>query len=123
MKEHKLEKLFDEVDKLKDKLESDKKEYDIKLKELFKDFKLDDINDSQFQISEENDTIPTNIQELVETNESSTNVTSTNSTNESSTSSIKLLHEQCKSLGIKGYSKYKKTEDKDKLLKLIEEHK
>ena len=38
-----------------------------------------------------------------------------------STGSIKSLQEQCKSLGIKGYSKYKKKEDKDKLLKLIEE--
>ena len=40
----------------------------------------------------------------------------------SSTSSIKSLQEQCKSLGIKGYSKYKKKEDKDNLIKLIEEH-
>ena len=39
----------------------------------------------------------------------------------SSADSIKSLHEKCKSLGIKGYSKYKKKEDKDILLKLIEE--
>ena len=53
MKEHKLEELFDEVDKLKDKLESDKKEYKLKLKELFGDFKLDDIdntNDTQSEV-------------------------------------------------------------------------
>jgi len=41
MKEHKLEKMFDKVDKLKEELINNKKEYDIKLKELFKDFKID----------------------------------------------------------------------------------
>jgi 5,10-methylene-tetrahydrofolate dehydrogenase/methenyl tetrahydrofolate cyclohydrolase len=39
-----------------------------------------------------------------------------------STGSIKSLQEQCKSLGIKGYTKYKRKEDKEKLLKLIEEY-
>jgi type I restriction-modification system DNA methylase subunit len=59
-----------------------------------------------------------NIKELVQTPSVKSSESST-----SSTSSIRSLHEQCKSLGIKGYSKYKKIEDKDKLLKLIEEHK
>ena len=65
--------------------------------------------------SASNAAIPANIKELV--------VTSSVKSSESSTSSIRSLHEQCKSLGIKGYSKYKKIEDKDKLLKLIEEYK
>ena len=37
------------------------------------------------------------------------------------TCSIKLLHLLCKSQGIKGYSMYKKKEDKNKLLKLLED--
>ena len=44
MKEHKLEELFNEIDVLKEKLESNKKEYDIKLKELFKDFNIPEKN-------------------------------------------------------------------------------
>ena len=35
--------------------------------------------------------------------------------------SIKSLHAQCKLLKIKGYTKYKKKEDKEKLLQLIQE--
>ena len=41
MKKHKLEELFDEVDKLKDTLETNKKEYKIQLDNLFNDFKED----------------------------------------------------------------------------------
>jgi len=39
MKKHKLQELFDEADKLKDTLESNKKTYQSQMNELFKDFK------------------------------------------------------------------------------------
>ena len=69
--------------------------------------------------------MPSNAQELLNSVVNNTTSSKSSSTTSSSTtsSSIKSLHEQCKSLGIKGYSKYKNVEDKDKLLKLIEEHK
>ncbi len=51
MNKHKLEELFDEVDKLKQSLETNKKTYQELLKELFKDFK----NDEEEVPEDEND--------------------------------------------------------------------
>jgi restriction endonuclease S subunit len=52
MKKHKLEELFDEVDKLKDQLEANKKTYQEQLNELFKDFKDEDDETSNDNIDE-----------------------------------------------------------------------
>ena len=45
MKKHKLEELFDEVDKLKEQLETNKHKYQELLNELFKDFDNDGENE------------------------------------------------------------------------------
>jgi len=81
------------------------------------------------ELSEE--AIPSNKQELTKTNllinekkedENEEEKTPSETSSASSTTSIKSLHAQCKVLKIKGYSKYKKKEDKEKLLELIQQH-
>ena len=83
------------------------------------------------ELSEE--AIPSNKQELTKTNllintqkdkesEDEEEKTPSETSSASSTTSIKSLHAQCKVLKIKGYSKYKKKEDKEKLLELIQQH-
>jgi type I restriction enzyme S subunit len=81
------------------------------------------------ELSEE--AMPSNKQELTKTNllinkekdkEDTEEKTPSETSSASSTTSIKSLHAQCKVLKIKGYSKYKKKEDKEKLLELIQQH-
>jgi len=81
------------------------------------------------ELSEE--AIPSNKKELTKTNllineekedENEEEKTPSETSSASSTTSIKSLHAQCKVLKIKGYSKYKKKEDKEKLLELIQQH-
>ena len=56
---------------------------------------------------------------LTEENIKNNTETDSKTSSVSSSSSVKELKEQCKSLGIKGYSKCKKAE----LIKLLEDHK
>jgi len=81
------------------------------------------------ELSEE--AMPSNKQELTKTNllineekedENEEEKTPSETSSASSTTSIKSLHTQCKVLKIKGYTKYKKKEDKETLLKLIQQH-
>jgi type I restriction-modification system DNA methylase subunit len=81
------------------------------------------------ELSEE--AMPSNKQELTKTNllineekedENEEEKTPSETSSTSSTTSIKTLHAQCKVLKINGYTKYKKKEDKEKLLKLIQQH-
>jgi len=81
------------------------------------------------ELSEE--AMPSNKQELTKTNllineekedENEEEKTPSETSSTSSTTSIKSLHAQCKVLKIKGYTKYKKKEDKEKLLELIQQH-
>jgi type I restriction-modification system DNA methylase subunit len=55
MSKHKLQELFDEVDKLKDTLEMNKQEYQTQLKALFKDFQDNDNEESTDKVSEKTD--------------------------------------------------------------------
>ena len=81
------------------------------------------------ELSEE--AMPSNKQELTKTNllinekkedEDEEEKTPSETSSASSTTSIRSLHAQCKVLKIKGYTKYKKKEDKEKLLELIQQH-
>jgi type I restriction enzyme S subunit len=122
-----IEPTFDEIEKLLGEVKEAETLYNQLIKEL-SDEAIPDNNIST--VNAANAAMPANAQELsnsysvakldVDVNNTTASTSTSSST---TTSSIKSLHEQCKSLGIKGYSKYKKIEDKDKLLKLIEEHK
>ena len=95
-----LEPTFQEIEKLNDEL----KEAEILYKQFIKELAEEAIP-STATLTEEN------IKNNTETNSKTSSV--------SSSSSVKELKEQCKSLGIKGYSKCKKAE----LIKLLEDHK
>jgi type I restriction enzyme S subunit len=122
-----LEPTFDEIEKLQGEVKEAETLYNQLIKELSEEaMPVPATNTSATNTSatSTNTTNTANIQELTNTGSDSieNNIPSSQSST-SSTSSIKSLHEQCKSLGIKGYSKYRNVEDKDKLLKLIAEHK
>jgi restriction endonuclease S subunit len=116
-----LESTFVEIEKLLGEVKEAETLYNQLIKEL---------SDEAIPANADN-IIPANAQELsdnvakldVDVNNTTSSKSSTATSSSTGTSSIKSLHEQCKSLGIKGYSKYKKIEDKEKILKLIEEHK
>ena len=99
-----LEPTFQEIEKLNDEL----KEAEILYKQFIKELAEEAIP-STATLTEEN------IKNNTETNSKTSSVKSS----VSSSSSVKELKEQCKSLGIKGYSKCKKAE----LIKLLEDHK
>ena len=99
-----LEPTFQEIEKLNDEL----KEAEILYKQLIKELAEEAIP-STATLTEEN------IKNNTETDSKTPSVKSS----VSSSSSVKELKEQCKSLGIKGYSKCKKAE----LIKLLEDHK
>jgi type I restriction-modification system DNA methylase subunit len=126
-----LEPTFDEIEKLQGEVKEAETLYKQLIKELSEEaMPVSATNTSVTSATSAtstntaNTTNTINIQELTNTGSDSieNNIPSSQSST-SSTSSIKSLHEQCKSLGIKGYSKYRNVEDKDKLLKLIAEHK
>jgi type I restriction enzyme S subunit len=116
-----LEPTFDEIEKLQGEVKEAETLYNQLIKELSEEAipvtstpSAPSTTSTTSTTSAPSAATPANIKEpSVKSSDSST----------SSTSSIKSLHEQCKSLGIKGYSKYRNVEDKDKLLKLIAEHK
>ena len=129
-----LEPTFDEIEKLQGEVKEAETLYNQLIKELSEEaMPVPATNTSVTSTTSAtstntaNTTNTVNIQELTNTGSDSieNNIPSSQSSTSStsSTSSIKSLHEQCKSLGIKGYSKYRNVEDKDKLLKLIAEHK
>jgi restriction endonuclease S subunit len=137
-----LEPTFDEIEKLQKEVKEAETLYNQLIKELSDEAIPANATNAASAVMPANadNIIPANTQELsdsvavveldVDVNNTTASTTTSSSTTNSSatsssttTSSIKSLHEQCKSLGIKGYSKYKKIEDKEKLLKLIEEHK
>jgi type I restriction-modification system DNA methylase subunit len=99
-----LEPTFKEIEKLQEEL----KEAEILYKQLIKELAEEAIP-STATLTEENIKINT------KTDSKTPSVTSS----VSSSSSVKELKEQCKSLGIKGYSKCNKAE----LIKLLEDHK
>ena len=99
-----LEPTFQEIEKLNDEL----KEAEILYKQLIKELAEEAIP-STATLTEEN------IKNNTETDSKTPSVESS----VSSSSSVKELKEQCKSLGIKGYSKCNKAE----LIKLLEDHK
>lgn len=99
-----LEPTFQEIEKLNDEL----KEAEILYKQLIKELAEEAIP-STATLTEEN------IKNNTETDSRTPSVKSS----VSSSSSVKELKEQCKSLGIKGYSKCNKAE----LIKLLEDHK
>ena len=126
-----LEPIFDEIEKLLGEV----KEAETLYNQLIKELSEEAIPANATNAVNTDNIIPANTQELsnsysvavvelvVNNTTSSKTSTATSTSSSTATSSIKSLHEQCKSLGIKGYSKYKKIEDKEKILKLIEEHK
>lgn len=99
-----LEPTFQEIEKLNDEL----KEAEILYKQLIKELAEEAIP-STATLTEEN----------IKNNTETDSKTSSVKSSVSSSSSVKELKEQCKSLGIKGYSKCKKAE----LIKLLEDHK
>jgi len=108
-----FEPLFQQIETLQTELKEAEELYKKLIKEL----------------SEE--AMPSNKQELTKTNllineekedENEEEKTPSETSSTSSTTSIKSLHAQCKVLKIKGYTKYKKKEDKEKLLELIQQH-
>ena len=114
-----LEPTFDEIEKLQGEVKEVETLYNQIIKELA---------DEAIPYENSNKLVSTHTQPLTEENVNSIKSNKASSasapsvkSSRTSTGSIKSLQEQCKSLGIKGYSKYKKKEDKDKLLKLIEE--
>ena len=126
-----LEPTFDEIEKLQGEVKEAETLYNQLIKELSEEaMPVPATNTSVTSTTSAtstntaNTTNTVNIQELTNTGSDSieNNIPSSQSST-SSTSSIKSLHEQCKFLGIKGYSKYRNVEDKNKLLKLIAEHK
>jgi type I restriction-modification system DNA methylase subunit len=134
-----LEPTFDEIEKLIGEVKEAETLYNQLIKEL-SDEAIPANATNAASPANANNIIPANTQELSNSDsvavvdldvvvnnttaiKSSSTKTSSATSSSTGTSSIKSLHEQCKSLGIKGYSKYKKIEDKEKILKLIEEHK
>ena len=111
--EEKIKEWVDKISKPYD--EKNKQLYNQLIKELVEEAILTNTDKVISEVTEVPNT--TTVTAIVSPTASATASTT------SSTSSIKSLHEQCKSLGIKGYSKYKNVDDKDKLLKLIMEHK
>jgi restriction endonuclease S subunit len=99
-----LEPTFQEIEKLQEEL----KESEILYKQLIKELAEEAIP-STATLTEENIKINTKTDSKTPSVKSSV----------SSSSSVNELKEQCKSLGIKGYSKCKK----DELIKLLENHK
>jgi len=99
-----LEPTFQEIEKLNDEL----KEAEILYKQFIKELAEEAIP-STATLTEEN----------IKNNTETDSKTSSVKSSVSSSSSVKELKEQCKSLGIKGYSKCKKAE----LIKLLEDHK
>ena len=99
-----LEPTFQEIEKLNDEL----KEAEILYKQLIKELAEEAIP-STATLTEEN----------IKNNTEPDSKTPSVKSSVSSSSSVKELKEQCKSLGIKGYSKCKKAE----LIKLLEDHK
>jgi restriction endonuclease S subunit len=114
-----IEPTFDEIEKLQGEVKEVETLYNQIIKELA---------DEAIPFEPSNKLLSTHTHPLTEENVNSIKSNKASSasapsvkSSRTSTGSIKSLQEQCKSLGIKGYSKYKKKEDKDKLLKLIEE--
>jgi type I restriction enzyme S subunit len=107
-----LQPTFDEIEKLQGEVKETEMLYDQLIKDLSDEAIPQQTSPQPHHLTEANvNSIKNNKAPSVPSVKSSI----------SSTDSIKSLHEKCKSLGIKGYSKYKKKEDKDILLKLIEE--
>jgi type I restriction enzyme S subunit len=114
-----LEVTFDKIEKLLGEVKEAETLYNQLIKELL---------DEAIPYEPSNNLVLTHTRPLTEENVNSIKSNKASSasapsvkSSRTSTGSIKSLQEQCKSLGIKGYSKYRKKEDKDKLLKLIEE--
>jgi restriction endonuclease S subunit len=114
-----LDPTFEEIEKLLVEVKEVETLYNQLIKEL---------SDEAIPCEPSNNLVSTYTQPLTEENVNSIKSNKASSasapsakSSRTSTGSIKSLQEQCKSLGIKGYSKYRKKEDKDKLLKLIEE--
>ena len=99
-----LEPTFQEIEKLNDELKEAEKLYKQFIKEL-----AEEAIPSTATLTEEN----------IKNNTETDSKTSSVKSSVSSSSSVKELKEQCKSLGIKGYSKCNKAE----LIKLLEDHK
>lgn len=99
-----LEPTFQEIEKLNDEL----KEAEVLYKQFIKELAEEAIP-STATLTEEN----------IKNNTAPDSKTPSVKSSVSSSSSVKELKEQCKSLGIKGYSKCKKAE----LIKLLEDHK
>lgn len=99
-----LEPTFQEIEKLNDEL----KEAEILYKQLIKELAEEAIP-STATLTEEN----------IKNNTAPDSKTPSVKSSVSSSSSVKELKEQCKSLGIKGYSRCNKAE----LIKLLEDHK
>ena len=99
-----LEPTFQEIEKLNDEVKEAKKLYKQLIKEL-----AEEAIPSTATLTEEN----------IKNNTEPDSKTPSVKSSVSSSSSVNELKEQCKSLGIKGYSKCKKAE----LIKLLEDHK
>ena len=99
-----LEPTFQEIEKLNDELKEAAKLYKQFIKEL-----VEEAIPSTATLTEEN----------IKNNTETDSKTSSVKSSVSSSSSVKELKEQCKSLGIKGYSRCNKAE----LIKLLEDHK
>lgn len=104
--------LFQEIEKLQTEL----KEADTLYKKLIKELSEEAIPLNKQVVS----LTKTNLENIQQEDVEEKTPSETSST--SSTMSINSLHAQCKLLKIKGYTKYKKKEDKEKLLQLIKEH-
>ena len=104
-----LEPTFDEIEKLQGEVKEAETLYDQLIKELSEEAMPPQTSHQPQPLTEANVNVIKN------------NKAPSVKSSISSADSIKSLHEKCKSLGIKGYSKYKKKEDKEILLKLIEE--
>lgn len=115
-KNKQLIKDFDPLFQQIEKLQTELKEADTLYKKLIKELSEEAIPPNKQVVSLTKTNLVNMDQEDVEEK------TPSETSSTSSTMSIKSLHAQCKLLKIKGYTKYKKKEDKEKLLQLIKEH-
>ena len=115
-KNKQLIKDFDPLFQQIEKLQTELKEAETQYKQLIKELSEEAIPPNKQVVSLTKTNLVNMEQEDVKEN------TPSETSSTSSTMSIKSLHAQCKLLKIKGYTKYKKKEDKEKLLQLIKEH-
>jgi type I restriction enzyme S subunit len=105
-----LQPIFNEIEELQKEIKELNETYNNQLKELRKEAIVNDNNIDIISIDEEEINNDEDIDEIQE---------ETKSTKSTKSQTLEELKEQCKTLGIKGYSKKKK----DELIELIKNHK